>query len=185
MDKADYKKLSKMLSHALRHAPWLYELELDAEGWTPIEAVLSAAAEANSHWVGLTESDLAQMIALSDKKRHEIADGRIRARYGHSLPGRLDLVPAVPPDTLYHGTSPAVADAILAEGLRPMGRQYVHLSVDVDMAMQVGRRKAPKPVLLVIAAGSAHADGTAFYLGNERVWLADAVAPGYVSRRTP
>lgn len=29
----DYIKLSKELSYALRHAPWEYELELDANGW--------------------------------------------------------------------------------------------------------------------------------------------------------
>ncbi|NPV30718.1 MAG: RNA 2'-phosphotransferase, partial [Firmicutes bacterium] len=29
----DYKKLSKQISYALRHAPWKYGLELDGEGW--------------------------------------------------------------------------------------------------------------------------------------------------------
>ena len=31
----DHRELSKTISHALRHEPWLYELELDDEGWTP------------------------------------------------------------------------------------------------------------------------------------------------------
>lgn len=30
----DLPKLSRAVSHALRHEPWLYELELDGEGWT-------------------------------------------------------------------------------------------------------------------------------------------------------
>ncbi|WP_196776849.1 RNA 2'-phosphotransferase [Haloechinothrix halophila] len=36
------EKLSKVVSYALRHAPWLYELELDAEGWAPVDQLLDA-----------------------------------------------------------------------------------------------------------------------------------------------
>jgi len=32
----DLVRLSKTVAHALRHEPWLYELELDEEGWTPV-----------------------------------------------------------------------------------------------------------------------------------------------------
>jgi putative RNA 2'-phosphotransferase len=35
-----------------------------------------------------------------------------------------------PPAILYHGTSPSAAKNIMSEGLRPMNRQYVHLSTD-------------------------------------------------------
>lgn len=29
--------LSREISYALRHAPWEYELEMDEEGWVPVE----------------------------------------------------------------------------------------------------------------------------------------------------
>lgn len=32
--------LSRVVSHALRHEPWLYELELDARGWTSMDALV-------------------------------------------------------------------------------------------------------------------------------------------------
>ena len=35
-------QLSKTVSHALRHEPWLYELELDDDGWVSVEAMLGA-----------------------------------------------------------------------------------------------------------------------------------------------
>ncbi len=38
----DYTGLSKEISYALRHAPWEYELEMDEEGWVPVEQLLSA-----------------------------------------------------------------------------------------------------------------------------------------------
>ncbi len=38
----DYTELSKEISYALRHAPREYELEMDKEGWVPIEQLSDA-----------------------------------------------------------------------------------------------------------------------------------------------
>lgn len=182
MNNRDYAKISRLVSHALRHEPWIYELEIDEDGWTPVGDLLSALGDLSKSWRALEEDDLTEMIARSDKKRHELHDGRIRALYGHSLPGRLRKQPGTPPDRLYHGTSPDAGAAILRDGLRPMGRQYVHLSVDTAMADQVGKRKARRPVILAVDAHAAHAHGVVFYLGNDRVWLADAVPAEFIAR---
>jgi putative RNA 2'-phosphotransferase len=37
--------LSRAVSHALRHEPWLYELKLDEAGWAPIDQLLAALRE--------------------------------------------------------------------------------------------------------------------------------------------
>ena len=171
----DAIELSKLVSHALRHEPWLYELEVDDEGWVPVDSVLAALKEQREEWSALSEADLVYMIEASTKRRHEIDDGRIRALYGHSIPGKLKKAPAVPPELLFHGTAPDVVSLIRSSGLVPMGRQYVHLSVDESTAFEVGRCKAQKPTILRIAAVKAHDRGTQFYEGNERVWLADLV----------
>ena len=178
-------RLSKTLAHALRHAPHEYELELDDEGWVPVATVLAALRAEREAWAAVDEDDLRAMMAAATKQRYELdADrGRIRARYGHSLPGKLLRTPAAPPATLWHGTTAAVAEVILAQGLRPMGRQYVHLSIDTATAAEVGRRKGGRLVLLRVRAGDAHAAGVAFYAGNDKVWLADRVPATYVERR--
>src|SRR5579872_64049 len=82
-------ELSRALSHALRHEPWAYELEVDGEGWAPIDCVLAALRQDREEWAELSEADLAHMIEVSTKRRHEISNGRIRALYGHSIPGKL------------------------------------------------------------------------------------------------
>lgn len=176
----DLIKLSRAISHALRHEPWLYELELDEAGWVPAVALLTALRAENPSWSSVSEADLVQMIARSDKKRYELRDGQIRALYGHSIPQRLLREPAEPPGILYHGTSPAAAEQIKREGLKPMGRQYVHLSIDTATAKQVGRRKAQAPVILRVKAEAAHVGGIRFYRGNELVWLADDVPPAFI-----
>lgn len=82
------EKLSKEISYALRHAPWEYELELDEEGFVPIEQLLHALNEGGNYVDDrpVTKEDLEEIIRTSDKKRHEIVGDRIRALYGHSVP---------------------------------------------------------------------------------------------------
>ncbi len=172
--------LSRTVSHALRHEPWLYELELYDEGWALIEGLLSALQGERPEWRNLNEGDLVRMIAESSKRRHEIKGCKIRALYGHSIPGKLSRVPFPPPAVLYHGTAPAVLPNIRENGLLPMSRQYVHLSVDEATAMEVGRRKSITPVVLRIVAGAAYANGVKFYAGNDKVWLADHVPSQFI-----
>jgi putative RNA 2'-phosphotransferase len=179
----DLVQLSKTISHALRHQPWLYELELDAEGWTPVADLLAALGRRRAAWRGLAEDDLARLVAAGDKRRFELRDGRVRALYGHSLAQPLLKTPAAPPPTLFHGTARAALPSIRAAGLRPMGRQYVHLSVDEETARQVGARKGGRPVVLTVLAGQAHRQGVAFYRGNAQVWLADAIPPRFIAER--
>lgn len=169
------RQLSRSATHALRHEPWLYGLELDDSGWTPVGALAQALRS--------DDAAIRAMASASDKQRFEIDGDRIRAAYGHSLAARIEYAPAHPPALLFHGTDPAVLPSILDEGLVPRARQYVHLSVDVRMAAEVGRRKAAEPVVLEIAAAEAASAGVAFYMGNERVWLADRVPPQFI--RTP
>jgi putative RNA 2'-phosphotransferase len=172
--------LSKTISHALRHEPWLYELELDEEGWVSIESLLTSLRRERADWSDLSKADLIKMIASSDKKRHEINNGKIRAIYGHSLPGKLLKVLAKPPKILYHGTSLHAANVIKSEGLKPMNRQYVHLSADVKTARKVGQRKTKQPVILTVKSYDAYQAGLRFYQGNDCVWLADSVSSKFI-----
>lgn len=176
----DSKKLSKTLAHALRHEPWLYELELDEEGWVGLGEMIRALASDDARLGELCRVQIQALVTQSDKQLYEIAGSRIRALYGHSTPQKLQRISAAPPDVLFHGTSPSAAESILERGLCPMGRQYVHLSIDRGTAEQVGRRKSPKPALLHVAASAAHAEGVLFYAGNDKVWLADVVPPEFI-----
>ena len=176
----DYVKLSKEISYALRHAPWEYELELDEEGFVPIEQLLQSLNLLNEYGRDVTKEDLEYIIAHSDKKRHEIVDDKIRALYGHSLPTKIEKTPGIPPDVLYHGTAKRFLDSIMKDGLLPMKRQYVHLNVDADMATLVGKRRDENPVILVIDAKTAFNDGIKFYIGNDKVWLCDKMPPKYI-----
>ncbi len=176
----DCVKLSKEVSYALRHAPWEYELELDENGFVPVEQLLHSLNSLNKYGRDVTKEDLEYIIANSDKKRHEIVGDKIRALYGHSVPNKIEKVPSIPPDVLYHGTAKRFLDSIMKDGLLPMKRQYVHLSVDMDTATVVGKRRDDNPIILEIDAKAASDDGIAFYIGNDKVWLCDKLPAKYI-----
>ena len=175
----DYMKLSKAMSYALRHAPWEYELELDEHGWVNIEQLLYSFHE-EKKWSELDISNIAYVVKNCDKKRFEIEGERIRALYGHSIPQKIIKEPLQPPDILYHGTTRRFLSMIKEKGLIPKGRQYVHLAVDTDMALQVGKRRDEQPALLIINSKNAWNKGIKFYKGNEKVWLADFIDKKYI-----
>ena len=58
----DYTKLSKEISYALRHAPWEYELELDVEGFVPVEQLINAINESGNYDRPINVSDLVYII---------------------------------------------------------------------------------------------------------------------------
>jgi len=177
--------LSKEISYALRHAPWEYELELDEQGFVPIAQLLHALNESNGYDREIVHADLEQIIAISEKKRHEIVGDKIRSLYGHSVPQIIKKEPGIPPAVLYHGTTHKALPQILQDGLKPMQRQYVHLSVDVDTATRVGKRRDGNPVILKIDTEAAQKAGIQFFIGNDKVWLCREMPKDFLSIFTP
>jgi putative RNA 2'-phosphotransferase len=179
----DHTALSKAVALALRHDPGRYGLTLDEAGWTPLDDLVRAL-RGERRWRDLQRADLVDMVAAQRKQRYEIEGDRIRALYGHSLPGRIAKEAVAPPAVLFHGTARAALPSIRAAGLEPMRRQYVHLSVDRETAVAVGRRKGPDVVVLAVAARQAHDAGVAFRRGNAATWLAEHVPPEFVQPDT-
>lgn len=105
----------------------------------------------------------------------------IRAQQGHSAPVDLELEPATPPATLYHGTPERNLTALMRDGLLKMRRHHVHLSPDEATARVVGGRRG-RPVVLAVDAQKMHRDGHAFYRSGNGVWLVEHVPPRYLSR---
>ena len=169
---------SKFLSLVLRHRPDVISIELDAEGWVPVEDLLAACAQ---HGRAISREQLDTVVRTNDKQRFAFsADGtRIRANQGHSLPVDLGLVPVEPPDLLYHGTVPRFLDSIRRDGLTKGNRHHVHLSPDIQTATKVGKRRG-RPIVLVIEAGRMFRDGHKFFRSENGVWLTDAVPPAYL-----
>ncbi|MGI6077429.1 MAG: RNA 2'-phosphotransferase [Fastidiosipilaceae bacterium] len=178
----NYKKLSKEISYALRHAPEKYGLTLAADGSVPLNDLIQALRQ--RRWPDLEQRDIEHIIVTSTKKRHEINGDRIRATYGHTAGAKIEKQAVAPPDTLYHGTSHRAWQNIQKSGLKPMGRHYVHLSSDYPTAIKVGQRRDPRPIILAVAAKEAFQAGVSFYPATDGTWNADPIPPQFLTIMT-
>lgn len=172
--------LSKFLALVLRHKATDFGLQLDPEGFVTLDDLL-AVLHRQSRWRSITRADLEQLVAEQTKKRYQIVGDDIRAYYGHSVSTTIEYPVVVPPAILLHGTPRRAVALIRAEGLRPMGRQYVHLTDDRQMAYKVGLRRDPNPVILQIDAEQAQADGVVFYDPGNAIFLTPHVPAKYIS----
>jgi len=181
-ERSDEERLSRFLAFILRHHPEEAGLALDEQGSVDLDA-LTAAIRGTPGFDSVARHQIESLVSAGPAaQRFEIVGNRIRARYGHTLPQAIEYEPAEPPEFLFHGTTPDSADAILAEGLKPVERQRVHLSVDAPAAREVGRRRCPDPVILRIDTVCAQKGGAKFYRGGPAVWLSDEIAPQCITR---
>jgi putative RNA 2'-phosphotransferase len=172
-------KLSKFLSYILRHDPDKYGLKLDKYGNAELDEVLGVLAQ---RFKDFKKADLCKLVERDPKGRFQITAGKIRATYGHSVQVQPKAKSVKPPEVLYHGTSKESVIRILTDGLEPMGRQFVHLSLNKDDAYAVGLRHDREPVILEIMAEQAYANGVKFFKeGN--LYLVKSVPADYIKAR--
>lgn len=154
------KTISKLLSLMLRHRPDEFGLEVDRHGFADLDVVVRAFQGKNSQFA---LEDIEKVVYDGEKARFEIVDNRIRARYGHTFSIDLGLDPSEPPECLYKGVDAADVERLLAEGLTPGDRDYVHLSFDAEVAALLSTRPGRRGAVLNVAAARAHDAGVAFY----------------------
>ena len=180
---------SKYLSLLLRHKPETAKLTLDKEGWCDIYQLTTNT--------DFTPEELEEIVATDTKGRYTIrywemggedsglpytkCPDRIRANQGHSTKSvNMTFKKGVPPAVLYHGADTRFRASIRKEGLKPMQRHHVHLSHDRTTAEAVGARRK-KYTIFFVDAKRMFADGHAFYISENGVWLVDHVPPQYLT----
>ena len=171
-------KISKYLSYHLRHRPERLGLQLAPGGWVNVEQLLAAATEQG---FVITMEELKAVVSQNDKQRFAFdrTGQLIRANQGHSISVELDLLTAIPPAVLYHGTYKQALASIWQKGLVKMQRHHVHLSSDYQTALKVGKRRG-KPVVLKIDTEAMVKAGINFYRSENGVWLADSVPQQFI-----
>ena len=168
-------RTSKYLSLVLRHKPQAANVIMDEAGWVKVADLLQGSRHP------LNMELLEKVVAENNKKRFEFNEDmtKIRARQGHSIPVSLGYEPLEPPEKLFHGTATKNLDAIRGKGLLKMRRHAVHLSADVETALNVGGRHG-KPVVLIVKAREMWKAGVRFYLTDNGVWFTETVPPEHI-----
>ena len=69
----------------------------------------------------------------------------------------------------------------MREGIKPMGRNLVHLSLSREVAEKVGSRHGD-PVVLIIDAKRYIADGKRLFLSPNGFWQAEFIDSRYIKK---
>ena len=174
----DLTSQSKFLSLLLRHDPSRLSLTMDSKGWVNVQELID---NSKGNKTEFTLEIIEAIVASDTKQRYAFSDDRlrIRANQGHSLVVDVELTRKAPPKYLYHGTSFNNLGVIKKEGLNKMSRQYVHLSIDADLAKKVGSRHG-RPIILRVSTEEMEKSGYEFFISKNEVWLTDNVPPQYL-----
>ena len=166
--------VSKYMSYLLRHNP--ENLGMDNEGFVRISDLLKNLRER----FGVDECFIREIVEKSGKRRFQIIGDKIRAIYGHTINVEIKFPLDKRVRFLYHGTTIQSASIILKEGLKPMKRRWVHLSATPEIAEDVGKRRTPKPIILVINASKARQEGIRFHKATNHVYLSEEIPSKFI-----
>jgi RNA:NAD 2'-phosphotransferase (TPT1/KptA family) len=176
-DLADSRRrhISKALAFHLRHN---LSINRDPAGWAPVDLL---TGQLRADGLRVSTADVLAVAAAIDETRFESSDTHIRAMYGHSVPVDIDYSPPGEPPRLFHTTSIRAANAIFqsqSAGLRPMARQWVHLSTNWKKALEAGGRKGST---LLVSVASASDPAITLHHAGGATWLASPIAPGMLT----
>lgn len=185
MNNKQKQRFSKFLSLILRHKPEEVGLKLMENGWVDLDKLINAINSSDKSEYKVDIQLIEEIVAEDEKGRYSISpDGKmIRANQGHSIKDLVMNYKEVPldelPNILYHGTSKDNYDKIIESGtIKPMSRQLVHLSKDIETASKVGNRHG-KLELLAIKTKRLAMDGHKIFISENGVYLVDEVPVRY------
>ncbi|AEK73660.1 RNA 2'-phosphotransferase [Thermococcus sp. 4557] len=167
-------KVGRLMAYILRHSPEEFGLKPDVEGFVPLSELVRAL---RTVYPDVTEDFVWEIVERDSKGRYEIRGDKIRARYGHSFPVSLNHEEDRESRVLYHGTPRRNLERIMREGLKPMRRQFVHLSTSRSEALETGRRHGKDVVLLIIDAECLRRKGLRVYKAGKNVRIVEKVPP--------
>lgn len=173
-------RLSRALSHALRHVSRQQDNGGQEQGWIAIDDLLEALRQEKA-WRNVKRADLEEMVTKSGKLRFEIKDDQIRSLNSPNHGGPTIMHAAKPPRILYHEADAALAGRIRVQGLIPESHRYIHLSATNRVPVETGQPGGERAIILKIDAARASDSGVQFYEDNDHTWLAEAVPPEFIS----
>lgn len=161
--------LSSLLVYVLGHGPAEFGLVPDTDGFVPVKRLLQALRE-ESEWSHVREGMLREVLLSEKREQFDCQGTLIRARDRRFI---LDVEnPVSPPSGLVFSPIRKRAHPyVLENGLEPRPEGFHILTADQDMALRLGRRTDPSPVILEIHI-PAYGEGAVPVYAFEGLFLA-------------
>ncbi|MDY6954306.1 MAG: RNA 2'-phosphotransferase [Thermodesulfobacteriota bacterium] len=172
------RQLGKLMHYVLGRRPDEFGLVLDAEGFVPIKEMIKALSE-EPGWGYVRRSHVHEVLITVSREDFVVTGDRIRACSRDDAISPVAGV--VPPKLLYHALRRKAYPVVCEKGIHPMGQHHVFLATTKEMALRMGSRRDPKPVLLIVQARRASEAGVPFLRQGELLYMVDHVPVGYFS----
>ena len=171
LDKTKTEQLGRLVAGGLRHFPDDLGLEMNSRGWVEL-AKLGEVVAGRYRWA--SKELLIALVESDPKQRYEINNGKIRARYGHSVDVELDH-PENRLPFLYYGASEEEADRIIEIGLKSASQRYVHLSTTAEKAWHVATFRTGNPRVIQADAALAREAGVKMMTVNDDIVISETI----------
>ncbi len=163
--------------YVLGVCPEEFGLVPDPEGFISLKELFQALRE-EQEWRFLGQGHLTELLHAGFREDLEIVGDRIRWR----TPKR-DFTPrpvTEPPQRLYCGIRPRAHAVVMEKGLKPFKGSWVVLSRTQELAMRIGRRRDPNPVIIQIKAQEASKGNMVFFAIQGDLFLVEQVPPEFL-----
>ena len=182
MSDREIRQLSGTMAGILRHFPDQFRLTMDEHGWVAIDELVYAIKDnrLNFHW--LQDKHIRAIVDTDDKGRYQITDEFVRATYAHTINLDLTDLPESEADKLFYPVTEEEAEIVIETGLYPTDRSKVHLSENIQKALEAGKVRTENPVILCIDALQARKDGVDIRKAGRDISVTDEIDSKYVSR---
>jgi putative RNA 2'-phosphotransferase len=167
------KTLAKTLSYIACYAPWEYGLFWGPDGTMPWKELYWALQEDDSLRF-VRESHIREIEFLGLPLPFSIDGSLLRLKDVHS-----PVYPAViPPERLYYACRRKQHAFIVQHGLDAANssRPFLAFAVDRELALRIGKRRDPQPVLIECLCKKAVADGVLFRRVGAELYLIQSLA---------
>jgi putative RNA 2'-phosphotransferase len=167
------RRLEKFIVYVLGRRPDEFGLVPDADGWVKLKDLLKALNEEDG-WRHVRRSHIDEIVLTQPAAEIDINENRVRARLREHIP-----VPQPvdgPPKLLYTCIRRRAYSVVLDKGIVAAEGKKVVLAAAPDLALRIGRRRDPDPVLLTVNVEQTLAHGIALHRFGELLYLADAIA---------
>jgi putative RNA 2'-phosphotransferase len=168
------KLLDRFLSYVTGRRPDEFGLVPDDDGWLKIKDVLKVMAEEEG-WKHVRRRDLDEVLLSIREPSIELMENLVRSRSQELVPRPFDA--PRPPNVLYTCIRRRAYPRVHQIGLKPGALPYVVLSSEKEMALRMGRRYDPDPVLLTVHTGKTMEKGGRFAQFGEALYLSGELSP--------
>lgn len=166
------KTLAKTITYIVCHSPGEFGLFWNPDGTMPWKELYWVLQE-DPTLRFVRESHLKEFVFLGMDLPFVLEGTALRLTGSQSPPDYP--VAEKPPERLYHGCRRRTYPVVLEQGLHPGSRPFVPLTAFKDLALRMGRRRDPQPMLIEVLAAEACSAGIPFREAGEGFYLVSSI----------